>query len=86
MRRYEGTKVREQTARREEILIPSDLHERTKKLCKLKLGNCIRVTNNHNRLQGTISVITRLIPEQAYARPDNGKSEFRRHKKNSKRT
>ena len=84
-----ATRVRKMTMKaREEVLAPSNLRKRTKKWHKgeLKVDNYVTVTNNHNGLRGTIVVITRLFPEQAYIRPNNGKSEFRRPKPSLKKS
>jgi len=82
----EATEVRKwKTKTRKELLALSDLRKRIKMLRNLKIGDRVKVTNSHKGLRGTIDVITRLNPEQAYVMPDNGKSEFRRHKLNSKR-
>ena len=70
----EATEVRKWTTKtRKELLAPPDLRKRIKKLRNLKIGDLVKVTNNHKGLRGTISVITRLRPEQAYVMPDSGK-------------
>ena len=81
----EATEVRKwKTKTRKELLALSDLRKRIKMLRNLKIGDRVKVTNNYKGPRGTICVITILSPEQAYVMPDNGKSEFRRHKLNLK--
>jgi len=81
----EATEVRKLTTKtRKELLAPLDLRKWIKMLRNLKIGDRVKVTNNYKGPRGTICVITILSPEQAYVMPDNGKSEFRRHKLNLK--